>query len=77
MLKILKRNIGALKARFEKGDTDPEFLRNLAMLTIYEDANFSGKVTKKYFEVKSDKAFFSGRYPVAFIRINEYRRSEI
>ena len=34
-----------------------EFLRNLAMLTIYEDANFSGKVTKKYFEVKSDKAF--------------------
>ena len=27
------------------------------MLTIYEDANFSGKVTKKYFEVKSDKAF--------------------
>jgi len=52
-----KRNIGALKARFEKGDADPEFLKNLAMLTIYEDANFSGKVTKKYFEVKSDKAF--------------------
>ncbi|AQX50815.1 thioredoxin family protein [Elizabethkingia anophelis] len=52
-----KRNIGALKARFEKGDADPEFLRNLAMLTIYEDADFSGKVTKKYFEVKSDKAF--------------------
>ena len=52
-----KRNIGALKARFEKGDADPEFLKNLAMLTIYEDANFSGKVTKKYFEVKFDKAF--------------------
>lgn len=52
-----KRNIGALKARFEKGDTDPEFLKNLAMLTMYEDANLSGKVVQKYFAVKPNKDF--------------------
>ncbi|MCL1666689.1 thioredoxin domain-containing protein [Elizabethkingia ursingii] len=52
-----KRNIGAMKARFEKGDTDPEFLKNLAMLTMYEDANLSGKVVQKYFAVKPNKDF--------------------
>ncbi|ODM52229.1 thiol:disulfide interchange protein [Elizabethkingia meningoseptica] len=52
-----KRNIGAMKARFNNGDTNPDFLKELGMLTMYEDVNFSGKVVKKYFEVKPSKEF--------------------
>lgn len=42
----------ALKQQFENGEKDPEFLKNLAGLTLYTDAEFTGKVLDRYFKSK-------------------------
>lgn len=47
------KRLTSLKQKFEKGEKDPEFLKNLAGLTIYNDADFSGKVLDRYFTVKT------------------------
>lgn len=46
------KRLSALKQKFEKGENSPEFLKNLAGLTMYNDAEFSGKVMQRYFTVK-------------------------
>lgn len=46
------KRLSALKQKFEKGENSPEFLKNLAALTMYNDAEFSGKVMQRYFTVK-------------------------
>lgn len=47
------KRLTALKQKFENGEKDPEFLKNLAGLTIYNDAEFSGKVLDRYFQTKT------------------------
>jgi thioredoxin-related protein len=46
------KRLAALKQRFENGEKDPAFLKNLAGLTIYNDADFSGRVLERYFIAK-------------------------
>nr|WP_315029691.1 thioredoxin family protein [uncultured Chryseobacterium sp.] len=43
----------ALKQKFENGEKDPEFLKNLAMLTMYNDTDFAGRVLNRYFQQKA------------------------
>ncbi|MDR6404049.1 MULTISPECIES: hypothetical protein [Chryseobacterium] len=45
------KRTSALKNNFEKGEKDPQFLKNLAQLTI-DDTDFNYKVFKRYFEVQ-------------------------
>ncbi|ASE62150.1 thioredoxin fold domain-containing protein [Chryseobacterium indologenes] len=47
------KRLTALKQKFENGEKDPEFLKNLAMLTIYNDTDFAGKVLNRYFQQKA------------------------
>ncbi|MCT2406053.1 thioredoxin domain-containing protein [Chryseobacterium antibioticum] len=47
------KRLTALKQKFEKGEKDPEFLKNLAGLTIYNDSEFAGKVLDRYFQQKT------------------------
>ncbi|MFP3592901.1 thioredoxin family protein [Chryseobacterium sp. SIMBA_038] len=44
------KRLGALKQKFEKGEKDPEFLKNLAKLTIYTDSEFAAKVLDRKFK---------------------------
>ncbi|MBK1897409.1 thioredoxin family protein [Chryseobacterium paridis] len=46
------KRLTALRQKFENGEKDPEFLKNLAGLTIYNDAEFAGKVLDRYFQGK-------------------------
>lgn len=46
------KRLTSLKQKFENGEKDPEFLKNLAVLTLYNDAEFSGKVLDRYFQSK-------------------------
>jgi hypothetical protein len=43
------KRLTALKQKFEDGEKDPEFLKNLASLTMYNDAEFAGRVMERYF----------------------------
>lgn len=47
------KRLTALKQKFEKGEKDPEFLKNLAGLTIYNDSDFAGRVLDRYFSTKT------------------------
>lgn len=47
------KRLTSLKQQFEKGEKDPEFLKNLAGLTMYNDAEFAGKVLNRYFQQKA------------------------
>lgn len=44
----------ALKQKFENGEKDPEFLKNLAGLTMYNDAEFAARVLDRYFTEKPE-----------------------
>lgn len=44
----------ALKQKFETGEKDPEFLKNLAGLTMYNDAEFAARVLDRYFSEKPE-----------------------
>jgi thioredoxin-related protein len=46
------KRLASLKQKFESGEKDPEFLKNLVGLTLYNDAEFSGKVMNRYFQSK-------------------------
>lgn len=46
------KRLTSLKQQFEKGEKNPEFLKNLAGLTMYNDAEFAGKVLNRYFQQK-------------------------
>ncbi|WP_126651743.1 thioredoxin fold domain-containing protein [Chryseobacterium aureum] len=48
------KRLTSLKQQFEKGEKDPEFLKNLAALTMYNDAEFTGKVMNRYFQQKAN-----------------------
>ncbi|MCS3870719.1 hypothetical protein J3D55_003635 [Chryseobacterium ginsenosidimutans] len=48
------KRIGTLKQKFEDGEKDPEFLKNLAELTLYNDTEFSGRVMERYFNAKTE-----------------------
>lgn len=48
------KRLTALKQKFEKGEKNPEFLLNLANLTIYNDTDFSNKVIERYFAGKPE-----------------------
>ncbi|PWN67862.1 thioredoxin family protein [Chryseobacterium oncorhynchi] len=48
------KRLTSLKLQFEKGEKDPEFLKNLAGLTMYNDAEFAGKVLDRYFAQKKE-----------------------
>jgi hypothetical protein len=47
------RRIGALKKQFEAGEKNPEFLKNLANLTVYTEPDFTAKVLERYFADKN------------------------
>ncbi|KFF02274.1 thioredoxin family protein [Chryseobacterium luteum] len=47
------KRLTALKQKFENGEKDPAFLKNLAELTIYNDSEFAGKVLDRYFQQKT------------------------
>ncbi|MGG7551083.1 thioredoxin family protein [Chryseobacterium arthrosphaerae] len=47
------RRLTSLKQQFEKGEKAPEFLKNLTVLTIYNDPEFAGKVLNRYFGQKA------------------------
>lgn len=47
------KKLTALKQKFENGEKDPEFLKNLASLTMYSDADFTGRVLERYFKPKA------------------------
>ncbi len=48
------KRLGTLKQKFEAGEKDPEFLKNLAELTMYNDAEFAAKVMERYFNGKTE-----------------------
>lgn len=48
------KRLGALKQKFENGEKDPEFLKNLAALTMYNDAEFAARVMDRYFSGKTE-----------------------
>lgn len=48
------KRLGALKQKFENGEKDPEFLKNLAGLTMYSDAEFAARVMDRYFSGKTE-----------------------
>lgn len=48
------KRLGTLKQKFEAGEKDPEFLKNLVGLTIYNDAEFAGRVMERYFNGKTE-----------------------
>ncbi|MBQ0152714.1 MAG: thioredoxin fold domain-containing protein [Chryseobacterium sp.] len=47
------KRLASLKIKFDKGEKDPEFLKNLADLTRYTDAAYTAKVLDRYFAGKS------------------------
>lgn len=47
------KRLTALKQKFANGEKDPEFLKNLAGLTIYNDSELAGKVLDRYFQQKT------------------------
>jgi len=48
------KRLTALKQKFEDGEKDPEFLKNLASLMMYNDAEFAGRVMERYFSSKKE-----------------------
>lgn len=48
------KRLTALKQKFEDGEKDPDFLKNLASLTMYNDAEFAGRVMERYFSSKKE-----------------------
>lgn len=48
------KRLTALKQKFENGENDPEFLKNLAGLTMYNDADFAARVMDRYFSGKTE-----------------------
>jgi len=51
---IPSKRVAALKERFEKGEKDPEFLKNLVNLTAFTEADYAGKVFEKYITAKAN-----------------------
>lgn len=47
------KRVDALKQKFDQGEKDPEFLKNLIMLTAFTDADYAGKVFDRYMSAKS------------------------
>lgn len=47
----------SLRERFEKGETDPEFLLNLFRIYINTEPDFAEKISERYFANKKDKDF--------------------
>ena len=48
------KRLTALKQKFEDGEKDPDFLKNRASLTMYNDAEFAGRVMERYFSSKKE-----------------------
>ncbi|MFL9834258.1 thioredoxin family protein [Chryseobacterium terrae] len=48
------KRLTSLKQKFENGEKDPEFLVNLAELTVYNDTDFSNRVLERYFAAKPE-----------------------
>ena len=48
---------GSLKEQFEKGESDPVFLKNAVKMYANTDRAFAKKVTERYFATKKDKTF--------------------
>lgn len=47
------KRLSALRQKFENGEKDPEFLKNLAGMTLYNDPVFAGRVLERYFKDKT------------------------
>lgn len=48
------KRLATLKQKFEDGEKSPEFLKNLAGLTLYNDAPFAARVLERYFAGKTE-----------------------
>lgn len=48
---------GGPKQRFEKGEKDPEFLKNVVKLNANSDPEFAKLASERYFQNKKDKTF--------------------
>lgn len=49
------KQLGAQREAFNKGEKDPEFLKNLTNLTMFDDQKFAGEVYKRYMDTRADK----------------------
>ncbi|MGV4414749.1 thioredoxin family protein [Chryseobacterium sp. T1] len=50
------RQIGALKSKFDAGEKDADFLKNLISLTFYTEPAYAEKVIIRYFQTKEGQA---------------------
>lgn len=57
---------GGGKERFEKGETDPEFLLNTVKLNANTDPEFAKKVSERYFQVRKKKEFTQDELTMLF-----------
>lgn len=48
------KRLSALIQKFEKGESDPEMLKKLAELTMYNNPELTGKVLERYFKAKPE-----------------------
>ncbi len=51
------KNMGSMKARFEKGEKDPEFLINIIKLHAESDYDFARQASERYFKNKKTAEF--------------------
>lgn len=49
--------MGSLKERFEKGESNPDFLMNVIKLNAYSDYNFAKQASERYFQTKTTPEF--------------------
>lgn len=47
------RRLGALKKQFEDGEKNPDFLKNLATLTVYTEPDYAARILDRYFTGKT------------------------
>lgn len=57
---------GSGKERFEKGETDPEFLMNTMKLNANTDPEFAKKVSERYFQLRKKKEFTQDELTMLF-----------
>ena len=60
------KQMGALKTRFEKGDTDPQFLKDFMKVYIYSDRALATKAAEKYFAGKKGQELNPEDYQYLF-----------
>lgn len=63
------KRVAALKERFEKGEKDPEFLKNLVNLTAFTETDYAGKVFEKYITAKANTPLAADEMQMLFMTL--------